>query len=233
MSIIQSKGELQIGLGWEGSGCPVVVRGTTNEYRRALGQVARSDDIAVEIGSAAGITTVRLARICARTIGVDVQQSEVSKAIQYAEQQGFRTSLTDAEKGAAATTTTTRNTTVGKEDNIMSNAADSSGGNFASEQHHLTTEKPVVQFVVAKVGTDKECRPSLEPLGRVLAERGHSFRDVTLLAVDIAGTASLEVICPIIVSLRELLRPRITVVKSLSLRKLSNALRAGDELLSG
>ena len=164
-----------------------------------------------------GVTTVRLARICARTIGVDAQQSEVDKSIHYAEQQGFRTSLTDAEKVPAATPTL-----IGGKD--VSNAGHDSDGGAA---------KPVVQFVVAKVRTEGECKSSLKRLERALAERGHSFRDVTLLAVDVAGTASLEVICPIIVSLRELMRPRITVVKSLSLRKLSIALKAGDEMLSG
>ena len=224
MSTIQTKAEKTIGLGWEGAGCPVLVRGTTAEYRRSLAEIARGDDIAVEIGSAAGVTTVKLARLCHRTVGVDAQGSEVVISTAYAQKGGFRTTLEDGE--------------------IMSTSAGAAGNSSQPEGNDDTStcaqivppldpsKKPVVQFVVAKIKTGRDCRESLKPLEDVLAQRGHTLRDVSLLAIDIAGTASLEVISPIIVSLKEVMRPRITVVKSLSLRKLYISLVAGEDLLA-
>lgn len=217
MSTIQTKAEKTIGLGWEGAGCPVLVRGTTAEYRRSLAEIARGDDIAVEIGSAAGVTTVKLARLCHRTVGVDAQESEVVISTAYAQKGGFRTTLEDGE--------------------IMSTSAGAAGNDDTSTCAQIVppldpSKKPVVQFVVAKIKTGRDCRESLKPLEDVLAQRGHTLRDVSLLAIDIAGTASLEVISPIIVSLKEVMRPRITVVKSLSLRKLYISLVAGEDLLA-
>lgn len=213
MSIIQTKTELTIGRGWEGAGCPVLVRGTTAEYRRSLAQIASEDDLAVEIGSAAGVTTVKLARLCRRTVGVDAQASEVAISTAYAEKEGFRTTLEDEEMLSAE------------------NQSEVSQANSAPPPLD-PNKKPVVQFVVAKIKTGRDCRESLRPLEEILAQRGNTLKDVSLLAIDIAGTASLEVICPIIVSLKEVMRPRITVVKSLSLRKLYISLGAGEDLLS-
>ena len=71
----------------------MLVRGTTAEYRRSLAHIASEDDLAVEIGSAAGVTTVKLARLCRRTVGVDAQESEVAISTAYAEKEGFRTTL--------------------------------------------------------------------------------------------------------------------------------------------
>ena len=230
MSTIQTKAEKTIGLGWEGAGCPVLVRGTTAEYRRSLAEIARGDDVAVEIGSAAGVTTVKLARLCHRTVGVDAQESEVAISTAYAEKGGFRTTLEDVEIV-----------------HVVSARAGAAGhstqpeGNDDTDETSTCTQnvppldpskKPVVQFVVAKIKTGRDCRESLKPLEDVLAQRGQTLRDVSLLAIDIAGTASLEVICPIIVSLKEAMRPRITVVKSLSLRKLYISLGSGEDLLA-
>jgi hypothetical protein len=68
----------------------------------------------------------------------------------------------------------------------------------------------------------------------VLAERkSQALSDVTLLALDIAGTAPLECITPLIVSLRRIMKPRVTVVKSLALKKLIVALNAGEALVAG
>lgn len=228
MSTIQTKAEKTIGLGWEGAGCPVLVRGTTAEYRRSLAEIARVDDVAVEIGSAAGVTTVKLARLCHRTVGVDAQESEVAISTAYAEKGGFRTTLEDEEimsarAGAAGQSTQPE---VGNDD------TDETSTCTQNVPPLDPSKKPVVQFVVAKVKTGRDCRESLKPLEDVLAQRGQTLSDVSLLAIDIAGTASLEVICPIIVSLKEVMRPRITVVKSLSLRKLYISLMAGEDLLA-
>ena len=214
MSTIQTKTELTIGKGWEGAGCPVLVRGTTAEYRRSLAQIASEDDLAVEIGSAAGVTTVKLARLCRRTVGVDAQESEVAISTAYAEKEGFRTTLEDEEMLLSA-----------------ENQSEVSQANSAPPPLD-PNKKRVVQFVVAKIKTGRDCRESLRPLEEILAQRGNTLNDVSLLAIDIAGTASLGVICPIIVSLKEVMRPRITVVKSLSLRKLYISLGAGEDLLS-
>lgn len=216
MSTIQTKTELTIGRGWEGAGCPVLVRGTTAEYRRSLAQIASEDDLAVEIGSAAGVTTVKLARLCRRTVGVDAQESEVAVSTAYAEKEGFRTTLEGEEKMLSAE----------NQSEVHVSQANSAPPPLDPNK------KRVVQFVVAKIKTGRDCRESLRPLEEILAQRGNTLRDVSLLAIDIAGTASLEVICPIIVSLKEVMRPRITVVKSLSLRKLYISLGAGEDLLS-
>ena len=215
MSTIQTKTELTIGRGWEGAGCPVLVRGTTAEYRRSLAQIASEDDLAVEIGSAAGVTTVKLARLCRRTVGVDAQESEVAISTAYAEREGFRTTLEGEEMLSAE-----------NQSEVHVSQANSAPPPLDPNK------KRVVQFVVAKIKTGRDCRESLRPLEEILAQRGNTLRDVSLLAIDIAGTASLEVICPIIVSLKEVMRPRITVVKSLSLRKLYISLGAGEDLLS-
>jgi len=195
----------------------VLVRGTTAEYRRSLAQIASEDDLAVEIGSAAGVTTVKLARLCRRTVGVDAQESEVAISTAYAEKEGFRTTLEGEEMLSA--------------ENQSEVPVHVSQGNSAPPPLD-PNKKRMVQFVVAKIKTGRDCRESLRPLEEILAQRGNTLRDVSLLAIDIAGTASLEVICPIIVSLKEVMRPRITVVKSLSLRKLYISLGAGEDLLS-
>lgn len=193
----------------------MLVRGTTAEYRRSLAQIASEDDLAVEIGSAAGVTTVKLARLCRRTVGVDAQESEVAVSTAYAEKEGFRTTL-EGEKMLSAE----------NQSEVHVSQANSAPPPLDPNK------KRVVQFVVAKIKTGRDCRESLRPLEEILAQRGNTLRDVSLLAIDIAGTASLEVICPIIVSLKEVMRPRITVVKSLSLRKLYISLGAGEDLLS-
>lgn len=194
----------------------MLVRGTTAEYRRSLAQIASEDDLAVEIGSAAGVTTVKLARLCRRTVGVDAQESEVAVSTAYAEKEGFRTTLEGEEKMLSAE----------NQSEVHVSQANSAPPPLDPNK------KRVVQFVVAKIKTGRDCRESLRPLEEILAQRGNTLRDVSLLAIDIAGTASLEVICPIIVSLKEVMRPRITVVKSLSLRKLYISLGAGEDLLS-
>lgn len=231
MSTIQTKAEKTIGSGWEGAGCPVLVRGTTAEYRRSLAEIARADDLAVEIGSAAGVTTVKLARLCHRTVGVDAQESEVAISTAYAQKGGFRTTLEDEEIMPRIPTSA----------GAAENSSKPEGHDDETDETSTCTQivppldsskKPVVQFVVAKIKTGRDCRQSLKPLEDVLAQRGHTLRDVSLLAIDIAGTAALEVICPIIVSLKEVMRPRITVVKSLSLRKLYISLGAGEDLLA-
>ena len=193
----------------------MLVRGTTAEYRRSLAQIASKDDLAVEIGSAAGVTTVKLARLCRRTVGVDAQESEVAISTAYAEREGFRTTLEGEEMLSAE-----------NQSEVHVSQANSAPPPLDPNK------KRVVQFVVAKIKTGRDCRESLRPLEEILAQRGNTLRDVSLLAIDIAGTASLEVICPIIVSLKEVMRPRITVVKSLSLRKLYISLGAGEDLLS-
>ena len=193
----------------------MLVRGTTAEYRRSLAQIASEDDLAVEIGSAAGVTTVKLARLCRRTVGVDAQESEVAISTAYAEKEGFRTTLEGEEMLSAE-----------NQSEVHASQANSAPPPLDPNK------KRVVQFVVAKIKTGRDCRESLRPLEEILAQRGNTLRDVSLLAIDIAGTASLEVICPIIVSLKEVMRPRITVVKSLSLRKLYISLGAGEDLLS-
>ena len=193
----------------------MLVRGTTAEYRRSLAQIASEDDLAVEIGSAAGVTTVKLARLCRRTVGVDAQESEVAISTAYAEKEGFRTTLEGEEMLSAE-----------NQSEVHVSQANSAPPPLDPNK------KRVVQFVVAKIKTGRDCRESLRPLEEILAQRGNTLRDVSLLAIDIAGTASLEVICPIIVSVKEVMRPRITVVKSLSLRKLYISLGAGEDLLS-
>ena len=193
----------------------MLVRGTTAEYRRSLAQIASEDDLAVEIGSAAGVTTVKLARLCRRTVGVDAQESEVAVSTAYAEKEGFRTTLEGEEMLSAE-----------NQSEVHVSQANSAPPPLDPNK------KRMVQFVVAKIKTGRDCRESLRPLEEILAQRGNTLRDVSLLAIDIAGTASLEVICPIIVSLKEVMRPRITVVKSLSLRKLYISLGAGEDLLS-
>ena len=186
-------------MGWEGSGCPVIVRGTTLEYRRALAAVVRPDDLCVEIGSAAGVTCLQLARTASRVVGVDSAVGEVAGAVANARREGFWTSREQDEDNA---------------DNDV----------------HLPI---VVQFVVAQVRED-DCETSLAPLVALLAEhKGQGLSDVTLLALDIAGTAPLESITPLIVSLRRLMKPRVTVVKSLTLKKLLVAVNAGEALVSG
>jgi hypothetical protein len=174
----------------------VIVRGTTLEYRRALAAVVRPDDLCVEIGCAAGVTTIQLARNCARAIGVDSSTNEVAGAIANAEREGFSTT-------------------------------------WDVSAHDDGTRPSIVQFVVAQV-RDTDCEASLAPLVAVLAENsGQGLADVTLLAVDVAGTAPLECITPLIVSLRRLMKPRVTVVKSLTLKKLLVAVEAGEALVAG
>ena len=153
----------------------MLVRGTTAEYRRSLAQIASEDDLAVEIGSAAGVTTVKLARLCRRTVGVDAQESEVAISTAYAEKEGFRTTLEDEEMLSAE------------------NQSEVSQANSAPPPLD-PNKKPVVQFVIAKIKTGRDCRESLRPLEEILAQRGNTLKDVSLLAIDIAGTASLEVI---------------------------------------
>lgn len=192
-----SNRESKIGIGWEGVGCPVIVRGTTLEYRRALAAVVRPNDLCVEIGCAAGVTTIQLARNCARAIGVDSSTNEVTGAIENAIRDGFATTW----------------------DNSLHDDDD--------------TRPTVVQFVVAQV-RDNDCEASLAPLVAALAEKsGQGLADVTLLAIDVAGTAPLECITPLIVSLRRLMKPRVTVVKSLTLKKLLVAVEAGEALITG
>ena len=202
-----SNRESKIGMGWEGSGCPVVVRGTTQEYRRALAAVVRSEDICVEIGSAAGVTTIQLARKCVRAIGVDSAPGEVAGAIANAIRDGLSTTTTTLKDEAALS---------------------------ASSSDDDNTKVALVQFIVAQVRHD-DCEVSLEPLVAVLGDNkfGHSLLDVTLLAVDVAGTAPLECITPLIVSLRRVMKPRVTVVKSLTLKKLLVAVEAGEALVAG
>ena len=201
----ENKMERQMGQGWEGKGCPIIVKGTTAEYRRTIQKVALSTDIAVEIGSAAGITTIILARICKRVIGVDFNHKCIKESIEYATKNGFRTSY--------------------------SNEINGSNNGTNDNDKNENNDKPVVEFVVAmvKTGNKEKCLESLYELEHALKVNGGlSLRDVSLLAIDIAGTAPIEMITPIINSLREVMRPRVTVVKSLSLKKLSMALEAGQ-----
>ena len=146
---------------------------------------------------------------------MDAQESEVAVSAAYAEKEGFRTTLEGEEMLSAE-----------NQSEVHVSQANSAPPPLDPNK------KRVVQFVVAKIKTGRDCRESLRPLEEILAQRGNTLRDVSLLAIDIAGTASLEVICPIIVSLKEVMRPRITVVKSLSLRKLYISLGAGEDLLS-
>ena len=203
----ENKMERQMGQGWEGKGCPIIVKGTTAEYRRTIQKVALSTDIAVEIGSAAGITTIILARLCKRVIGVDFNHKCIKESIEYATKNGFRTSYSNEINGS------------------------NNGTNDNDNDKNKNNDKPVVEFVVAmvKTGNKEKCLESLYELEHALKVNGGlSLRDVSLLAIDIAGTAPIEMITPIINSLREVMRPRVTVVKSLSLKKLSMALEAGQ-----
>lgn len=171
------------------------------EYRRALAAVVRSDDVCVEVGSAAGVTCLQLARTAARVVGVDSSAGEVAGAVANARREGFWTSWEEEEETNGA--------------------------------HDDTPQRVVVQFVVAQV-RDNDCEASLAPLVAVLAERkSQGLSDVTLLALDIAGTAPLECITPLIVSLRRIMKPRVTVVKSLTLKKLIVAVSAGEALVAG
>jgi len=191
--------ESHVGCGWEGSRCPVIVRGTTAEYRRTLRAIIRNDDLAIEIGSAAGTTTLELARRCRRAIGVDAASTEVEGALTKAENSGFSTTW-----------------------------------RVTGEDGHNDGKRipPGVEFVVARVKSGTECRASLRPLEEALErwDDGCGLRDVTVLAIDVAGTSPLDEVTPLVVSLREVMRPRVTVVKSLSLRKLFVALDAGENL---
>jgi len=210
----ENKMERQIGQGWEGKGCPIIVKGTTVEYRKTIQKLARRTDIAVEIGSAAGITTVILSRICKRVIGVDFNHKCIQESIEYAAKNGFRTPYNNNDDDT--------NDDDNKDNNDNSN-----------KDNDKRNNKPVVEFVTAmvKTGSKEICLESLHELEHALKTNGghgHSLRDVSLLAIDIAGTAPIEMITPIIRSLREVMRPRITVVKSLSLKKLSIALETGQ-----
>jgi hypothetical protein len=215
----ENKMERQIGQGWEGKGCPIIVKGTTAEYRRTIQKVAHPDDIAVEIGSAAGITTIILARICKRVIGVDFNHKCIKESIEYATKNGFRTSYNN------------NDTNDNNDDTNDTNDNDNNNDKHNNNDNNDNNDKPVVEFVVAmvKTGNKEKCLESLYELENALKTNGgYSLRDVSLLAIDIAGTAPIEMITPIINSLREVMRPRITVVKSLSLKKLSMALETGQ-----
>jgi hypothetical protein len=215
----ENKMERQIGQGWEGKGCPIIVKGTTAEYRRTIQKVAHPDDIAVEIGSAAGITTIILARICKRVIGVDFNHKCIKESIEYATKNGFRTSYNN------------NDTNDNNDDTNDTNDNDNNNDKHNNNDNNDNNNKPVVEFVVAmvKTGNKEKCLESLYELENALKTNGgYSLRDVSLLAIDIAGTAPIEMITPIINSLREVMRPRITVVKSLSLKKLSMALETGQ-----
>ena len=208
-----SNRELKIGMGWEGLGCPVIVRGTTQEYRRVLAQVVMPNDVCVEIGSAAGITTLQMAKTCTQVvIGVDASPGEVEGAIANAAKQRRGKRRTTRITSSSTTTTTTSDNDNDDDDDVAD----------------------VVSFVVAQVragADDTECEASLAPLVEVLARTGHTLCHVTVLAIDVAGTAPLECITPLIVSLRRLMKPRVTVVKSLTLKKLLVAVEAGEALL--
>ena len=54
-------------------------------------------------------------------------------------------------------------------------------------------------------------------------------RDVDVLAIDIAGTINLPMLLPILEALKLFLHPRVTVVKSIELKKLDLALGNGRE----
>ena len=140
----ENKMERQMGQGWEGKGCPIIVKGTTAEYRRTIQKVALSTDIAVEIGSAAGITTIILARLCKRVIGVDFNHKCIKESIEYATKNGFRTSYSNEINGSNN----------GTNDNDNDN------------DKNKNNDKPVVEFVVAmvKTGNKEKCLESLYEL---------------------------------------------------------------------
>jgi len=201
-TIDETKAEIQIGQGWEGVACPIIVKGTTHSYRNIIRKIATSDDVAVEIGSATGKTTIILGRICKRVIGVDFNHKCIQESIDYATKNGFRTSYKDEEND--------------------------------DDEVERSDRKPVVEFVQIRVVTESQekCLESLRELEQVLKNKhGHSLKDVSLLAVDIAGTAPIDMVTSILNSLRQIMRPRITVVKSLSLKKLSVALETGQNYL--
>ena len=49
-TIDETKAEIQIGQGWEGIACPIIVKGTTHSYRNIIRKIATSEDVAVEVG---------------------------------------------------------------------------------------------------------------------------------------------------------------------------------------
>ncbi len=59
------------------------------------------------------------------------------------------------------------------------------------------------------------------------------LEQVSVLAVDIAGTISLDHIIPVLLALRRACRPRLTVCKSIHLRKFAKAVCAGEEEAAG
>jgi len=134
--------------------------------------------------------------------GVDFNHKCIQESIDYATKNGFRTSYKDEEND--------------------------------DDEVERSDRKPVVEFVQIRVVTESQekCLESLRELEQVLKNKhGHSLKDVSLLAVDIAGTAPIDMVTSILNSLRQIMRPRITVVKSLSLKKLSVALETGQNYL--
>lgn len=182
----RSNQENRIGMGWEGCGCPMVVRGTTTEYRYELERLARADDVMLEIGCAAGVTCLKLAKRVRRVIGVDGAAGEVAGAV--------------------------------------SNLARPLG-----RRQRRTADVTFLQLLL-KGGTanDHADKAALSSLAAVLHPQ--TLRDVSLLAVDIGGTAPLDQLLPVLHLLRQECRPRLTVVKSLPLRKLFTAANAGETL---
>jgi len=73
----RTRSELQVASGCDG--LPMIVCGTTAEYRKTVPLVCQSGDFAVEVGSAHGVTCRRLAKRCATVIGIDSQQSLVKR----------------------------------------------------------------------------------------------------------------------------------------------------------
>jgi hypothetical protein len=176
-------------MGWEGRGCPVLVRGTTVEYRFELKRLARSEDIMLEIGCAAGVTCLDLAKRVSRVIGVDGAAGEVAGAI---------SNLSNLSRTAGR-----RQRRVADVQFLQLE--------FKGGQADAINDKAALSLLAA----------ALHP---------QTLRDVTLLAIDIGGTASLDQLLPVVHLLRQECRPRLTVVKSLSLRKLVTAMTAGEEL---
>ena len=58
-------------------GTPIVTTQNVAEYRAAVKELCRPDDVALELGCAGGLTTRRLASVCRLAVGVDKNLSPV------------------------------------------------------------------------------------------------------------------------------------------------------------
>ena len=245
--------ERQVGQGWEGSGCPVVVRGTTAGYRQALvavvegrasgsgpGPAARWEgekgaqeeagvEVFVEVGCAAGVTLGRVVaaweKVRGRTGGGGGPGGGGTRRLVAVGLDGSYGELAGAR----------RRWEEGGE--ARERRQEKRRGRDGADDN--TSPPPAVEFCVAKVQPeggrggarvgDGECLRSLAPLAEALAGHGLSLRDVTVLGIDVGGTEGAARVMAMCTDLRRVTRPAVTVVKSLGLRKAQLAMAAGED----